>query len=127
MTVFQRLIFSCLVMAATPSCTQQPPELTALQHSLQQQYPGVQFDVALVPAVHRLDVTADSAAWRGYKLDEQQRRNIGQAMARFVVAHYAGSTPVETVTIRFIEERSRSLLSKGWASNDVSFPVTALH
>ncbi len=63
-------------------------DVDALQQALRQEYPRAEFDVSLTEGSHHLELTVDTAVYGNYRLDDSQRRTLGQAMARFALEHF---------------------------------------
>jgi hypothetical protein len=120
------LVVASLLALVGATCTLDRSAVGALRQALHQEYPGARFEVAFTHGPRNLELTVDSAGFRNYKLDKDQRHRIGQAMAHFVLQHYSAAANLDTITIQIIEERSGALVWKSWAFDRESFGVASL-
>ena len=102
------------------------PDVAALQQTLQQEYPGAHFEISFIGGLHHLKLTVDTAMYGNYRLDDSQRRTLGEKMARIALDHYGAASELDSISIQFLQERLSGLLSRSWSMIEEKFPVADL-
>ena len=110
-----RVVLSLFSPAAAVACGGKTPEVDTLEQDLRQEYPGAQFEVGFISGSHHLELTVDTAVYGNYRLDDSQRRALGEEMARLVLDRYGAAADLDSISIQFVQERSGTLLSKSWS------------
>ena len=112
--------------AAVVTCGGEIRDVDALEQALRQEYAGAQFEVGFVGGPYHLKLTVDTAVYGNYRLDDSQRRTLGEAMARFALDHYGAAANLDSISVQFVQERSGSLLSKSWTMMEEKSAVADL-
>ena len=115
-----------VLCAAIVACAGETSDVDALEQALREEYPGAQFEVSLTEGSHHLELMVDTAVYGNYRLDNFQRRTLGEAMARLALEHVGAAADLDSISIDFIQERSGAWLWKGWSMLGESFAVAGL-
>jgi len=123
-----RVVFAVPLLAAVVSCGGESADhnLAPLKQVLEQEYPGAQFEVGYVSGLVHLELTVDTAVYGNYRLDDSQRRALGEEMARIALEQLATASELDSITIQFVQERSGGLLRKSWSMIEETFAVADL-
>lgn len=117
MSNFLRVSLAIAVLAALGSCGAETPApgMAALQQALQQEFPGAQFELRFIDGPYHLEITVDTAVYGNFRLDDAQRRVLGEDMARIAIEYFGAASQVDSISIQFVQERSGGLLSSSWS------------
>lgn len=123
-----RMSVAALLFAAALSCSGETPvlEVAGLQRALQQEFPGSRFEARLATDSRHLEITVDTAAYGNFRLDDAQRRVLGEDMARIAIEYFGTSSQVDTISVQFVQERSDGLLSRSWSMIEEKYAVADL-
>jgi len=116
------------LIATVVSCSGETPDpdVAALHQALQQEYPGAEFEVSFIGGLHHLELTVDTAVFGNYRLDDSQRRALGEEMVRIALDHFGAASELDSITIQFVQERSDSLLSRSMSMITEKFALADL-
>ncbi len=120
------VVLGVAFIAAAVACGFETPGVDALQRDLRQEYPDAQLEVSFINTTHHLELTVDTAVYGNYRLDDSQRRALGEEMARFVLDHYGAAADLDSISIEFVQERSGWWVLQSWSMIREIFVVADL-